>query len=374
LQEYGILPNSYVRYQPKDEMMMFGYTNDRYIFELTLNDLYDCYPEMKIINNEVYDYNNNCILSFLLKNGLIMTIYGCNRRNLEDFEGDGFELTDGDVFSFDNFKLLYLPEFSDEISQIFNMMERRKLIYQDKKGTCIGIISRDDEGYNIKKIDIGNKIKICTNQDLHYGVGFEVFYRKLINQLKNNGKGLVLFYGAPGTGKTYCIRNIINDLCDDKFFVYAPSDMILNILEPGFISFLTNYIIDFDKKSIVLIVEDAESLIKDRNENGNIGISNLLNMTDGLLNDILGLQVIATFNMEIEYLDKALLRNGRLIAQKEFTNLSIEDVKKLKTYIGINGEVDREMSLAEIYSLKMETEILQHNIKPKLEKSIGFLN
>jgi hypothetical protein len=310
---------------------------------------------------------------FELKPGVIFTIYDCLPKKIIDYKKDGLELPEEEVLCFDNFQLLYLPEQMEEMSSVLYILEKYKMKYTGHENIGVGIISYSNGMYHIKKITTPDKRKVCTELDLHYKPGFTAFYGNLVNKMKNDDKGLVLFYGPPGTGKTYCIRNLMNDLREDKYFVLVPPDIIRNILEPGFISFLTRYIIEHNEKKIVLICEDAENLLKDRKDNGSIGISNLLNMTDGILNDLLGFQVIATFNMDLVDLDKALLRTGRLLAQKEFTNLSVFEAEKLKEYLGVKGDTTGEMSLAEIYSLVTESGILRHNIRQNEGKKIGFV-
>jgi hypothetical protein len=77
----------------------------------------------------------------------------------------------------------------------------------------------------------------------------------------------------------------------------------------------------------------------------------LLNLTDGLLGESLGIQIIATFNTHIANVDKALLRKGRLIALYEFKALSIEKAKILLEEKGINNnDITRSMTLADIYN------------------------
>ena len=69
----------------------------------------------------------------------------------------------------------------------------------------------------------------------------------------------------------------------------------------------------------VLIIEDAEKVVRNRNGNGNeTAVSNLLNLSDGILGDCLKTQIVATFNTERQLIDKALLRKGRLIAEYKF--------------------------------------------------------
>ena len=107
--------------------------------------------------------------------------------------------------------------------------------------------------------------------------------------------------------------------------------------------------------SSILIIEDAERVISDREGNGSpAGVSNILNLTDGILADCLNIQIIATFNMKRERIDQALLRKGRLIAEHKFEKLSAEDTNKLLKHLGKSQEVSESMSLADIYNIDVE--------------------
>lgn len=217
--------------------------------------------------------------------------------------------------------------------------------------------------------------------DLHYGNGFEEFYDKLLNKLRTDTKGLVLLHGDPGTGKTYFLRQLLKDLTkkDARILYFSPT-MVGSITDPTFINFITKWANENEIKKGILLIEDAEPLLETRNSGRNIGITNLLNLTDGLLNDILKIQIIATFNMKIMEIDDALIRPERLIARKEFKKLSKEDIYKLIESIEIPKEkIDaymekkktKEMTLAEIYSLKNENEIIEHNLKKSIQ-TIGY--
>lgn len=51
----------------------------------------------------------------------------------------------------------------------------------------------------------------------------------------------------------------------------------------------------------VLIVEDAENIIMDRRQNSSSSVSNLLNISDGLLADFLNVQLVFTFNNALSH-------------------------------------------------------------------------
>lgn len=230
----------------------------------------------------------------------------------------------------------------------------------------------------VKDFTLDKKFKI-QDLDLHYGEGFKEFNESLFKKLKTDKKGLVLLHGEPGVGKTYYLRYLLQRLSKTKKKVlWFPPTMVEAVTDPTFFNFIMNWTMDNGKNS-VLLIEDAEPLLLSRENSRNMGITNLLNLTDGILNDILSIQIIATFNTKLEDLDKALLRPERLIARKEFKKLSIDSAKKLSELIGIDPEtVTKEMSLAEIYSVKNDNEVLLHGVDKKMANGervkIGFGN
>ncbi|MGN6511721.1 MAG: hypothetical protein ACTHLD_19810 [Chitinophaga sp.] len=114
------------------------------------------------------------------------------------------------------------------------------------------------------------------------------------------------------------------------------------ITGPSFIELLISY------PNSVLVIEDAENVLADRAQTENSSVSNLLNLSDGLLADCLNVQVVCTFNGVLSRIDKALLRKGRLIAQYEFKELSAPQAQRLSAHLGFDTVINRPMSIAEI--------------------------
>ena len=162
----------------------------------------------------------------------------------------------------------------------------------------------------------------------------------------------------------------IKDKSNKNNILYFPPTMVDAVTDPSFIDFISNWAYGTEGKNYLLI-EDAEPLLESRDQSRNIGITNLLNMTDGLLNDILNLQIIATFNTDLKNIDTALLRPERLLGRKNFKNLDLNDAIKLAEKIGIDStKIKNNMSLADIYSLKNKTSVLVHDIDTEIK--IGF--
>jgi len=102
--------------------------------------------------------------------------------------------------------------------------------------------------------------------------------------------------------------------------------MVKNISKPKFLAFL------LIKPNSILIIEDAENIIRDRNEitfDASQAVANLLNLSDDLLGDAMHMQIIATVNCDLGTIDKALLRKGRLIVHYEFGKFEVKNTKIL---------------------------------------------
>jgi ATP-dependent 26S proteasome regulatory subunit len=155
---------------------------------------------------------------------------------------------------------------------------------------------------------------------------------------------LVLLHGTPGTGKTHYLKYIASKI-KDKRVLFIPPYLADFITSPEMTPFL------IQNSNSILFIEDAERVITDRNSGGANGVSNILNITDGILSDILKIQIVATFNMDKAKIDSALLRKGRLIAEHKFDALPIDLIK----HLGKNYVADKPMTLTEIYNLE-ETE------------------
>src|SRR4029078_1767482 len=115
-----------------------------------------------------------------------------------------------------------------------------------------------------------------------------------------------------------------------------------NLMDPELIELLIN------NPNCVLVIEDAENVIMDRKIGSNASVSNLLNISDGLLADFLNVQIIGTFNNSLTLVDNALMRKGRLIAKYEFGKLSISKSQRLSDFMGFDTRINEPMTLASI--------------------------
>jgi ATP-dependent 26S proteasome regulatory subunit len=98
-------------------------------------------------------------------------------------------------------------------------------------------------------------------------------------------------------------------------------------------------------------------------------MSGILNLSDGLLGDVLHTKIICIFNNPLAQIDKSLLRKGRLVEKYEFTNLSAEKSRALVEELYPDAQENiQEMTLAEIFNIGTDNHGEHVPGKPK----VGF--
>ena len=219
----------------------------------------------------------------------------------------------------------------------------------------VHIMGVDQRGFYLSAFKINDKYS-DINIDLNYNDDFKNIYESTIEKLNSNEVGLYLFHGSHGSGKTTLIRNLIKKT--NKKVIFFSPNMAENLSDPNMIPFLMKH------PNSIIIIEDAENVLKKRSSGGGQGVSNILNISDGILGDCLNFQIICTFNTDKNEVDDALLRKGRLIESYEFGKLSLEKTNKLLKHLG-KPESDKGLKLSDIYN----TEENHYNIE---QKRVGF--
>ncbi len=202
----------------------------------------------------------------------------------------------------------------------------------------INLIVQGSDGLELKAIET-KRTKLDV--DLFYEDDFKEADEVIRQRLnKKNDKGIVLLHGLPGTGKTTYLRYLIGKI--KKRVLFLSPGVADNLMNPNFIELL------IDNPNTVVVIEDAENIIMDRRYNSGSSVSNLLNISDGLMSDFLNVQLICTFNNSLTLVDSALMRKGRLIAKYEFGKLSVVKAQRLSKHLGLDTTINQPMTIAEI--------------------------
>ena len=224
--------------------------------------------------------------------------------------------------------------------------ELKKIIHTPNIKNQFFVISASDRGgFELR----GNYIrKMNIDVALNYGDVFEKKYASIVESLKENNTGLYLFHGESGTGKTTFIRKLISELSETKTFIYVPSYLMFELSNPELISFISKY------KESILILEDAENVLTNAMSDRTQAVANILNISDGLLNDAVSIQIIATFNVEKKIIDEALTRPGRLKVNHKFKALTVDESNRLAEHLKIEKRFKRPTVVANIYEKPSE--------------------
>lgn len=224
--------------------------------------------------------------------------------------------------------------FIDEITRLLLQFKRR----QRRQPLEINLVIESSGVLDLKPMEI-RRTKL--DLDLFYEWDLrevDALIRKRLGRKKD--KGIILLHGLPGTGKTTYLRYLIGKM--KKRVLFLSPAVAGNLMNPDFIELI------MDNPDTVLIIEDAEDIIRDRKYSPGSAVSNLLNISDGLLADFLNVQLICTFNSSLTFIDPALMRKGRLIAKYEFGKLSVAKAQRLSDHLGFSVQIRKPMTIAEI--------------------------
>lgn len=315
---------------------LFGSIPNRYIIHSSVN--YDIFSEIIdgleeinkitesdefLINKKILcKYNDNVYISYFL---------------LDD---------ESDLDKFNNITFLY--KNSGDLNEI-DINSLCDYFYQNEE------IELDNIS-NIKIASISNGSLDFTNlpiEEIDNDL-FESYYNektfkdinKAIKNIKKKNKGLSLFFGERGTGKTSIIKFIANEIKKD--IIYIPNSLIEHTINnPEFRNVISLY------KSPLVIIDDSEV-----SDISNLFINNLIQMVDGIDSDNIGVNFLLIFNGEESDIDENLLECNNLINKVYFDYLSVDEIKELCKNLGKKIKTKKSSRLIDVLNDKSEKQNL----------------
>ncbi len=232
----------------------------------------------------------------------------------------------------------------------------------------VGILNYSYSNLTVERIPITPDQTVPRERiDLYYGDGMVAWVDEWVRTLNTRRYGLTVLTGAPGTGKTSLLRSLAHWLAESHIFYFMPAARFASVESGEIVTFWAEENRN-SKLRKVLILEDAESILLRRGDDNREKVATLLNLTDGMLGDALGLHVVCTLNSELADIDPALLRPGRLVAHREFDLLSADEASRLAASLGLPAPQTEHVSLAELFNTRCSNAV----VAPTRRKTLGF--
>jgi ATP-dependent 26S proteasome regulatory subunit len=169
-----------------------------------------------------------------------------------------------------------------------------------------------------------------------------------MEDFNNDKASILLLMGPPGTGKSTFIKHYIRKFGERAMLTHDEALLSSD-------GFLVRFLVNNDRN--LLIVEDADLMLKSRNFAGNKIMSKLLNISDGVISLVKEKKIILTTNLsQLKDVDDAIVRPGRCFDIINFRKLDLKEAKEVCLTHGLHVPVGKEFTLAELFNQRKFTE------------------
>jgi ATPase family associated with various cellular activities (AAA) len=191
----------------------------------------------------------------------------------------------------------------------------------------------------------------------NYGSGVVAGMERLFAIQRCPSERMILWHGAPGTGKTHALRALIHEWRSwcDAAFITDPERFVGG--SPTYLFQVANFnggrsASEARKRSKLIILEDAgELMTTEARAIIGQGLSRLLNLTDGLMGQGLNVMVLITTNEPLSSMHPAVVRPGRCLCEMDFSSFQTEEANQWLREHGCNMTVEGPTLLAELYAM-----------------------
>lgn len=331
--KFGSRPNKITIYNSfsKDEFIkvISEYTEEKNVFTEVIPA-----DESNIVNDKIIA---------MISESLYLSYLVLDRSNENSFI---HEIT----FFFKNYDDNELKNINDILEKLDDAIIDFQL---DSKQVKLNTISIGQSGLEIDPLQIKG---LDSEIDMYYNESTLKGVNKLIKTIRKSDKGLSIFYGPRGSGKTSMINNISDKL--DRILIFIPNNLIESTINnPDFKKFLMKH------PKPVIVLDDCEVIFNDVYYKSNVVVNNLLQMIDGFISDSIDLNVIIIFNTDDDSdIDQSLLECNNLHDVIEFEYLDEEESNELAIHIGSKKKYKNKTKLIDIIKKRNRDE----------NKKVGF--
>lgn len=186
---------------------------------------------------------------------------------------------------------------------------------------------------------------------------------------------LAIIDGKPGTGKTHLVRGLLAAV-PEALFILVPVGMVAEASGPQMVKSLMDIRRNKGDLPTVFVIEDADKALMKRDDSNSGTVSELLNLSDGILGSLLDIRIVCTTNLGDDEMDAAVVREGRLSRKSHVGPLRPAIAKDLFRSLAndslcpIPEELESHQTLAKVYQLARRAG--WKGVKKK--RGIGFQN
>jgi energy-coupling factor transporter ATP-binding protein EcfA2 len=200
-----------------------------------------------------------------------------------------------------------------------------------------------------------NGLAIQSLKPMVYDIdNFEMYYnddtiksiKKLIKKVNKSNKGISIIHGKRGCGKTTLLSYLTTQLKKQSIFI--PVSMIDIAINAGNIKSLIG-------ENSVLIIDDCEILNADMYAKSSLIFGNLLQLIDGLYSDEFNLNIILSFNAEMEDdIEEELLDSNNLLNIIKIEELKKSKAKSLCSLLKLKNNIEESTLLIDIITNRLD--------------------
>jgi chloramphenicol 3-O-phosphotransferase len=161
---------------------------------------------------------------------------------------------------------------------------------------------------------------------------------------------LILWRGAPGTGKSHALRALARAWAPwcSAHFIVDPEEL-LGRGGSYLLDLLSSDAEDEHRWRLVILEDTGEMIAADARSVTGQALSRLLNVADGLIGQGTNTLLLITTNEPVGRLHPAARRPGRCLADIEFVPFSLVEARAWLTAHGSSRDIDSPTTLAELF-------------------------